>query len=545
MKNTGKIPINVGIIGSPDAILTAQHKNLIENLFKDLAANYPHSPVCLFSNAATKADRLAATLFLNLKAANEKYKEKFELIIPLSQDDHSSYDADDERTDILAKAKRKFFVTQVHNRSGRSPYSDTLKFAADNSLILIALWNGLDDKDGIAELVSFKRFGDEDNVAKNTFEYEGSVIIIPGSPDVGEIAESSINNESESLLNKALGDSTISQALDKIEEINSESSKIASGSEFLSQNELTDNPDDLSEAQKSILNIYSDLDILSLQHHKRYNLTVSCLFITGFFIITSFGIYTNIWLSDSMLAIAILFIFLAGIIYYYSKKTNHHTKYIYSRTLAEALRIQFYWNVAGINDKVSDYILRIHRKEFVWIEHILSSVYGTTYSTSQITEKTVNNLATNWVKKQAVFFDSSIKKMNQKIAIYQIISNASFLTAAVLLLSIFFLDKLYIRNNWMNFLQVLIGTLLGIFALIRGYIQIKGYAQLLNQYELMKVLYTKAENKINSLDLDSERSGSRLAYLKELFFIIGTESLIENGTWYLILKDKEPGIEGI
>jgi hypothetical protein len=35
------------------------------------------------------------------------------------------------------------------------------------------------------------------------------------------------------------------------------------------------------------------------------------------------------------------------------------------------------------------------------------------------------------------------------------------------------------------------------------------------------------------------------AYLKELFFIIGQEALIENGNWYLILKEKEPGIEGI
>jgi hypothetical protein len=128
---------------------------------------------------------------------------------------------------------------------------------------------------------------------------------------------------------------------------------------------------------------------------------------------------------------------------------------------------------------------------------------------------------------------------------YQTISNISFIAAAALLLSIFFLDKFYIRNNWMNYLQVVIGTLLGIFALIRGYIQIKGYSQLLNQYELMKILYRKAETKINNLALSSDKSGTHLAYIQELFFIIGKESLIENGNWYLILKDKEPGIEGI
>jgi VIT1/CCC1 family predicted Fe2+/Mn2+ transporter len=545
MENTGKIPITVGIISAPDAIITPQHRSQIENLFKDLVANYPNSPVIIFSPMATNAERLAATLLLNLKEANEKYKEQFELFIPLSEDDRSDDKTDKETDTLLRKAKRKFYLSHEENKSERSTHSETLRFVADNSLILIVLWNGLDTKGGITELVTYKRFGDEKNVAKSTFEYEGSVIIIPCNSVIGQISDITITDENKSLLNSVLEDSTIRQALDKIEEINSDGLKIDQESLIRSQSGLIDDIHELPDPQKSILNIYSVLDVLSLYNHKRYNLTVICLFITGLFIIVSFGIYTNIWLNDVMLAIAILFISLAGIIYYYSRITNHHPKYIYNRTLAEALRIQFYWNIAGINKKVSDYILRIYRKEFVWIEHILSSVYGTTYNNSQITDKTVNKLAINWVKRQADFFDYSIQKMTQKIAMYQTISNISFIAAAVLLLSIFFLDKFYIRNNLMNYLQVIIGTLLGIFALIRGYIQIKGYSQLLNQYELMKILYRKAETKINNLALDSPESGSHLAYLQELFFIIGKESLIENGTWHLILKDKEPGIEGI
>jgi hypothetical protein len=73
----------------------------------------------------------------------------------------------------------------------------------------------------------------------------------------------------------------------------------------------------------------------------------------------------------------------------------------------------------------------------------------------------------------------------------------------------------------------------------------KGYDQLLNQYELMNVLYQKAEIKINGTDFTIPETEEQLAWLKELFFIIGKEALIENGNWYLILKEKEPGIEGI
>ena len=75
----------------------------------------------------------------------------------------------------------------------------------------------------------------------------------------------------------------------------------------------------------------------------------------------------------------------------------------------------------------------------------------------------------------------------------------------------------------MNYLQVVIGTLLSIFALIRAFIQIKGYDQLLNQYELMNVLYQKAETKINQISSSLQKSDEQHTYLKELFFIIGKE----------------------
>jgi hypothetical protein len=135
--------------------------------------------------------------------------------------------------------------------------------------------------------------------------------------------------------------------------------------------------------------------------------------------------------------------------------------------------------------------------------------------------------------------------MTQKLGMYHLISNISFILAFALLLSIFFLEKFYTINNYMNYLQVIIGTLLSIFALIRAFIQIKGYDQLLNQYDLMNILYQKAEAKINQVCLTRQNTDEQHSYLKELFFIIGKEALIENGNWYLILKEKEPGIEGI
>ena len=553
MAGLEKIPITVGVVGHIDAITTPEHKKQIELLFKDLAAKYPNSPVYLFSSVAEGADRFVANIFLALKRDNEEYKERFELIIPLPfEDKEYKNDFDDdshkEFEDLLKQAKRKFCIGCDSRKIDRAEhYLATGKFVADSSLILIALWDGHEGKKGgTADIVKYKRTGDDSDVAKSTFEYDGSVFVLPCNRNTTVDQVSAIQTQDIELsLEMVLEDSTIREALEKIEEINSDSLKISRKIHAKSQSLLISDPERLDAPQKSILNSYSLLDVLSLRFHKRYMHTVFWLFAIGLFIVMSLTIYTNLWLNKVVLAITMILIVLAGIIYFYSRITKDHTKYLYNRTLAEALRIQFYWNIAGINHNVSDYILRIHRKEFTWIEHILSSIYGISYNCKPITSSAIKDLTENWVKNQADFFESSIRRMTQKLFQYHIISNISFIIAFALLLSIFFLQNFYVKNHYMEHLQVVIGTLLSIFALIRGFIQIKGYDQLLNQYDLMNVLYQKAEAKINQVSSTLLETNEQHAYLKELFFIIGQEALIENGNWYLILKEKEPGIEGL
>ena len=553
MEETGKIPITIGIVGHLDAITSQEHKLKIEQLFKDLASAYPSSPLYLFSSLAEGADRFVAEVFLDLKRNNDEYKEKFELIVPMPFEDEE-YKADfDEKSarefnNLLKQSKRKFCIGCNQKKTDRAQhYLETGKFVADSSLILIALWDGQEGrKGGTADIVRYKIKGDENNMADSTFEYDGSVFVLPCSRKACTDQDSSkLKTDFELSLEIVLEDSTIQEALERIEEINSDSLKISHKAHIRSQNYLFSDMKKLEEQQKSLLYFYSILDASALRFNKRYMKIVFWLFVIGFFIVVSLAIYTNLWLNKIVLAIAMLLIVAEGIIFSYSRIAKDHTRYLYNRTLAEALRIQFYWNIAGIDQKVSDYILRIHRKEFVWIEHILSSVYGVTYNDKNVFSSTIYCLTINWIKNQADFFDSSIRRMTQKLAHYQLISNIFFIIAIALLLSIFPLQHFYEINKYMNPIQVLIGSFLSVFALIRAFIQIKGYGQLLNQYEMMNALYQMAEEKVGHITSTHDDTEEQRAYLRELFFIIGKEALIENGNWYLILKEKEPGIEGI
>jgi hypothetical protein len=552
MSKSDRIPITVGVVGHLDVITTEIHRLQIEKLFKDLATEYPNSPIYLFSSIAEGADRYVANIFLDLKRKNEDFKERFELIVPMPFETEEykndfNDESDEDFNELLKQADRSFSIGYMDKKIDRpQQYLRTGKLVADSSLILIALWDGEAGKTGgTSDIIKHKITGDDDTVAESTFEYDGTVFILPSKrAKSSHQVSGSIENKNSLSLDHILRDPVIKDALEKIEEINTDSLNIKQGKFEKSRRFLFRDPEKLSTPQKSILDWYSIMDLLSLQFRKRDMIITVSLFILGLFLILTLEVYSNLILARWVLGITMLLIIVATIVYFYSRTTKNHKKYLYNRTLAEALRIQFYWNIAGINKNVSDYILRIHRKELTWVRHILSAVYGITYNDASVSPESINDLTYNWVKNQADFFESAIRKMTKQINFYQLISNITFVVAFALLGSILVFGGFYEANNYLNGLLVIIGTLLGLFALIKAYIQVKGYEPLLNQYELMQVIYNRAESKImevNNLQMDVV---DKQAYLKELFFVIGKEALIENGNWYLIFKEKEPEIEG-
>jgi hypothetical protein len=544
------IPITVGVVGHRDAVITGEQEAEIGTLFIDLASRFPCSPVYLFSSLADGADRFVAKIFLQIRESYPELKNRFELVVPIPfqvEEFKKDFDSSscDEFDQIVAESKRCFCIGCEGVITDRQDqYLKTGKFVAQSSVILMALWNGQKgEKGGTADIVRHKIAGDDENVAESTFEYDGTVFVIPsrrsGSPAPVEIKSLPLT------LTRVLSDPAIREALEKTEEINSIQSGKIDQALISSQRRLYEDPGKLGNQQQSLIRWYSLFDEGSLRHRSGDIRISLLLFIFGFLFIVALEVYSNLSLSFTMLGVAMIMMVIATAIYFYSRSKQDHRKYLINRTLAEALRIQFYWSLAGINRNVSDFFLRIHRKDFTWVKHLISAIYGLVYEIRPISDDIIEELTYIWVKAQAAFFRSSILRMRRHMAFFNVISNSSFILAFGLLISILFLGKYYEHQNLTNLILVVIGTLLGIFALIKAYIQMKGYEQLVNQYELMSVIYARAESKIAETDSYDLTDEQRRTYLKELFFVIGKEALIENGSWYLIFKEKEPEIEGI
>jgi hypothetical protein len=231
MNNSDRIPITVGVVGHLDVVTTDEQKLQIQNLFKDLAIGYPNSPIYLFSSVAVGADRYVANIFLDLKRNHKEYQERFELIVPMPFEKEEykndfTDESDREFDELLKQAKRSFPVGYDNKDIDRpQQYLKTGKLVADSSLILIALWDGeAGKKGGTADIVKHKITGDDDTVAESTFEYDGTVFILPSKRAKSSYKVSgNLKNKDSLSLDHILKDPVLRDALEKIEEINSDS----------------------------------------------------------------------------------------------------------------------------------------------------------------------------------------------------------------------------------------------------------------------------------------------------------------------------------
>ena len=541
------IPITVGIVGHRDAVITPRHEELIKTLFADLHAAYPCSPVYLFSQLAEGADSDVADIFLEHKGPKDA------LIAPVPfelQAYIKSFDNDAHAVRFTEKlspqAKRQFVLAgePVSAENQNDLFRMGGKFVADSSLILLVLWNGIRNNKvgGAADIVHYKEngaFNDDD--LRNIYEKPSTILDLRCNRKAGE--QITVTYPEKSLLETVKGDKTIKQALIKIEELNG--AAISTTEEDIEQSlkYLLEKRDKLAAEDTDLAACYCLTDDQAMKNQKKYFRCVTALFILGFTIIAVFEIYKHMFQGPFSLTIALGFIASALCLSWYSKKKEFHMRFLAARVLAESLRVQFFWNLVGLRENAGDYILRIYKKEYDWIKYILNSIYGITYPAKDAWYPEV--VRDHWLELQLQYFKKNIDKMERK---RKYLNNWALISLYLALMTLVFMlcfhhclkhTELF-GHELLDYLIIISGCFLGMFALLKAYIEKKGFHQLVNQDTLMRDVHQSTLDRLKTVG-----GPNAVEATKKLFKQAGEEALIENGNWYMIYKDKEPNVEGI
>jgi hypothetical protein len=254
-----------------------------------------------------------------------------------------------------------------------------------------------------------------------------------------------------------------------------------------------------------------------------------------------FEFYAYIMIDEPFI-IAILFfnLLIAYGFYSFIAKKRFQDKFQDYRALAEGLRIQYYWKLAGIEESVANNYLKEQRSELDWIRHALRSWSLPFYKKGHVLQNLPADIDKNrwdvimdgWINDQYKYFaKSSFREINRLKKINRI--------ANFLLVGGFTLIGINMIYHWLigHSQQPIILYFASIFpigaGLLFGYAEKRSLAAHARQYEKMSVLFAKAKRQL-------EECLSRDAFTEaqEIIYELGKEALKENGDWVLTHRDR-------
>jgi hypothetical protein len=211
------------------------------------------------------------------------------------------------------------------------------------------------------------------------------------------------------------------------------------------------------------------------------------------------------------------------------------------RALAEAIRVQLYWAVAGVPASVSDYYLRKQSGELGWIQFALRGPSLWAASVAEISRPPPREVVKGgWIKDQDMFFTARAELHHRAAERGRMLTTffaVLGILGALLLLALAskrLIDWLDGRWNaatrWLeeagsnHWLIVLTATLPAIAACFSMSAELRNYEPHAHAYALMRRMFRRAAEVTDRMDVSD-------AVFQDIVREIGREALAENAEW--------------
>ncbi len=459
----------VGVTGHRD--LSAEDRLPLEaavrRLLERLKRDYPASPLLIISPLAEGADRLAARVALAMGA---------ELVAPLPFG-RAEYEKDFPETAgefaELYDSERtihRIELPAVEPADGEGlsladrrelQYALAGAYVARHSHILLALWDGRDSDSvgGTAQVVGYRRtgrFGFADAVGER-LELAPDPFALSGTPldphDTGAVyyvatprkGHASPDDpfagrwlQPEHARELVEGDALplqLSATLVKIDAFNADATRLdarARSEVEAGERQLYAGP--LAGASPSLAGLrrsYALADALASRYQRETYAVMWLVYGLAMLAVLCFEMYAHIFPSTDPRVIVFLagYIALLGIadgIYLVSRHRQSQNKFQDYRAVAEGLRVQFYWRVAGLAHSAADFYLRKQRDELAWIRE---AIRASGARAEPAREGDVRSLVSGWIESQRDYFARATSRERARLARYRSIAGGVILSS--------------------------------------------------------------------------------------------------------------------
>ena len=297
---------------------------------------------------------------------------------------------------------------------------------------------------------------------------------------------------------------------------------------------------DLPIGTRTISDQHRTADWLAIHFQKRISLSLVAIHSIAVLIGLIFIVYSEFDGLDFLVNF-FLIAFVAGfILFKIGERRQWHRKHLDYRALAEGLRVQFYWSLAGVIDVQSaefayDNFLQKQDVDLGWIRHVMRNV-----SLSRSRDQVPRPEWVDWVIEQWVGDESGEtgqlayyrRKGLEKARRFR---RTTYLGRVALWMGIVIAILLAVAGMDMSDLQRnTLLVLMGIFPLIAGirdaYSHKKAEKELIKQYRFMSGILSNARRLLDSSD-DAD-------FRRRVLRALGNAALEEGAEWILMHRER-------
>jgi len=427
------LPIVIGITGhrNPAKQIIPDLERKFKDILNKIDTAAPNTPIILVSPLAAGCDQLAAQWALEFP---RKLKKSIKLVVvmPLALDDYRMDFKDDPAGLASFEALRKqasaeFALPAAENCQDEhgciscnamraAHYRRLGLYLALHSEIMVAMWNGQRNGKvgGTAEIVDFCLGKATTAAREGTPEYNAQFVgsQIPFRPTPPVLARSA-RRKLLVLATQRTDEPTIAiEAQDREKENELIVRELCDNSvkdiDFLNQKLDRIVPKFLSAFKEasprkewqSLVCDFEHFDALAIEAKKKFMLRGTAIALLAVVGIICFQCFSSSYYSSGIY-LYLLFIFSAYVVWVVTKKSRWEWTFIQSRGIAEAMRVQLAWVLAGIDQCVADHYLsrRGEEQEIEFIQTRMRAIAIRTQSLA-LHEKNMSLAMKYWVEDQ-------------------------------------------------------------------------------------------------------------------------------------------------
>jgi hypothetical protein len=535
----------------------------VRDFFEDLWRQFPHLPVKLLNPLAEGGDRLVAEVARELGIS---------LIVPLPmplaeyEKDFKSAESLQQFRDLCAQGE----VTELpvlegatleslaENPAARSlQYAQMGVFISSHSQILLALWDGEPGlkTGGTGSVIHFHLhdsmpgYLESDETAQLLADSENDLVYHVSCPrsaaaepqapgwlsHQGELRSTSMPQAYSSVLKNLQ-----TFALDAIRHRQALRHALSDSGAMERQS------DDRELGTIEQLFVYADW--LAVHYRKRVILGFRTTHTVAVLMGLCFILYSEYDGLSFLLPVFLLLFFSAYVLNRLTGARQWHRKYLDYRALAEGLRVQFYWTLAGVQGQgnrlfVYDNILQKQDIELVWIRHIMRNSLVLRLVPGVLSDERLQRAIDEWVGNeegssgQIEYYQRTASVREAHFDRTNAIGRACLWLGMGTAVFLALVGEV-ISGDVFTLLLVLMGVLPLVAGVREAYAFKKADRELVKQYRFMAHLFGRARKKLAAADSASAK--------RKLLHALGEACLEEHAEWLLMHRERpleHPGLQ--